>query len=72
MKRLTPTEAKAKALVTRLIAYRKRITDTDQVQQMADGVGVERETMSRWLNWAITPRGLSVPAIERYLEKVEA
>lgn len=82
MKRKTQTETRARQAVKRLIALRAKLTksaidnntDRDITYQMAKGVGgdVHRETMSRWLNWSITPRGLYLTAIEHYLDRMEA
>ncbi len=77
-KKLTPQEQHVKDLILKLLALHKTIAakprlagDPEPQQAMANDLGVERETLNRWLNWRITPRGLSVAAIERYLARTE-
>lgn len=78
-KRKTPAELRAAKAVERLIKVRadlsaKAIRENlhrDITQQMADGIGVPRETLSRWVTRGRTPVGLSVSAIEAYCERIE-
>lgn len=77
-KKLTPQEQRTKDLIKRLIALIERMDKTREMRGafgreiVADGIGVPRETLSRWVNWRVTPRGLSVAAIEHYLDRMEA
>ncbi len=77
-KKLTPQEFYVRSLILRLIEIHRAKTlaprsmgELGPQHEMATAIGVPRETMNRWLNWQIKPRGLSVVAIERYLEKME-
>jgi hypothetical protein len=72
-KRLTPAEQKAHDLVKRLNAVFARgiYTDADMARMMDPGGNLKRETVNRWRNWRMPPRGLSLTAIEKFLELVE-
>ena len=57
------------ALVRRLVRARERLALTQQ--EVADALGVSRVTVARWEAGLAMPRGLSVAALEAWLEQQE-